>query len=269
MGGHAAYMMGLVHRRLALVRRPSPRVGEGLVTHREREPVDAELAARQWRGYVRALQGQGWAIVEAPPADDCPDGVFVEDQVVVYGDLAVLGRSGAPQRRAEQTGLEETMRSLGYRVERITEPGTLDGGDVLKHDGLVWVGDAEEAPRTDAAGYAQLAELLAPLGVQCRRVAVRGVLHLKSAVTALPDGTVLGWEPALPDPGAFRSFLPADEPSGAHVVLLGGRTVLMAESAPLTAEQLRRRGLDVVTVDIGELEKLDGCVTCLSVRLRG
>ncbi len=260
---------GPVHRRLALVRRPSPRLGEGLVTHRERQPVDPERALHQWVAYVRALQAQGWAVVEAPRLDDCPDGVFVEDQVVVYGDAAVLTRSGAVQRRAELAGLAATMRSLGYRTERIVGPGTLDGGDVLKHDGLVWIGDAGPRGRTNDEGAAQLAGILAWQEVRTQRVPIIGVLHLKSALTALPDATVLGWPPAVADPGGFREFLPADEPTGAAVVLLGGTTVLMAASAPLTAQRLRRRGLEVVTVDIDELERLEGCVTCLSVRLRG
>ncbi len=215
---------------------------------------------------MRALQSRGWGVVEAPPADGCPDGVFIEDQVVVYGDLAVLCRSGAPQRRAEQVGLAETMRSLGYRVEAITEPATLDGGDVLKHDASVWVG---VGGRTNRAGFEQLAALWEPIGVTCQAVPAGPSLHLKSAVTVLPDATLLGWPPALSEAAGLPRLLAADEPAGAHVVLLGGNTVLLSEAAPLTADRLRARRLDVVTVDIGEFEKLDGCVTCLSVRLRG
>ncbi|MGA8248759.1 MAG: N(G),N(G)-dimethylarginine dimethylaminohydrolase, partial [Nocardioides sp.] len=92
--------------------------------------------------------------------------------------------------------------------------------------------------------------------------------HLKSAVTALPDGTVLGYPPLVDDPAVWPSFLAVPEESGAHVVLLGGDTVLMSTSAPHTRGLLEERGLDVVTTDIGEYEKLEGCVTCLSVRLR-
>lgn len=248
------------------MRRPSPRLADGLHRDEPVEPIDPELAQRQWVGYMRALQSRGWGMVEAPPADDCPDGVFIEDQVFVYGDLALLCRSGAPARRAEQVGLADTMRSLGYRVETMAEPATLDGGDVLKHSGEVWVG---VHGRSNEAGFARLAELLAPLGVTCRQVPAGPALHLKSAVTALPDNTLIGWPPALQDVAALPRFMAAAEPAGAHVVLLGGSTVLISAAAPVTAERLRARRLDVVTVDIGEFEKLDGCVTCLSVRLRG
>ena len=251
--------------RRALVRRPGPRVADGLVTHIDRTPVDAALALRQWEGYVAALRAEGWETVEVPPADGCPDAVFVEDTVVVYGDLAVISRPGADARRPETAGTEETLAGLGYRIARIEAPGTLDGGDVLKHGGTVWVGTGG---RTNASGVEQLAALLGPLGARVVGVPVSRVLHLKSAVTALPDGTVVGHLPLVDDPGVWERFLPVPEEPGSHVVLLDGHTVLMATSAPRTRALLEGRGLRVVAVDIGELEKLEGCVTCLSVRLR-
>lgn len=254
-------------RRLALVRRPSPRLADGLVTHIGRSAVDVDLALEQWEGYVAALNAAGWETVEVPPADDHPDGVFLEDPVFVYGDLAVLTRSGAPERRGETAGLREVLEEHGYRVEEVTEPATLDGGDVLKFDGTVWVG---QGGRTNAEGLAQLTELLRPFDVEVVGVPLASVLHLKSAVTALPDGTIIGYPPVVDAPLTWgESFEAVPEETGSHVVLLGGDTVLMASSAPQTEEELRDRGLDVVTVDISEFEKLEGCVTCLSVRLRG
>ena len=117
----------------ALVRRPSPRLADGLLTHIARVPVDLQLAEQQWEGYVAALAAEGWETVEVPPADDCPDAAFVEDTVVVYSDLAVIARPGADERKPETEGTERVLADLGYRIERIREPGTLDGGDVLKH----------------------------------------------------------------------------------------------------------------------------------------
>jgi dimethylargininase len=257
-----------MHARHALVRRPSSRLADGLVTHIERSSdVDADRALAQWFGYVDALQTAGWTTHEVAPAPECPDSVFVEDAVVVHGDLAVVCRSGAEERRPEAAAAEEAVRSHGYRVERITAPGTLDGGDVLKHGATVWVG---QGGRTNAEGVDQLRALLAPQGVEVVAVPLTRVLHLKSAVTALPDGTVIGYEPLVDDPTVWGgSFLGVPEEAGAHVVLLGDDTVLMSTSAPETAELLEDRGLRVVSVDISEFEKLEGCVTCLSVRLRG
>jgi dimethylargininase len=249
----------------ALVRRPSTRLADGLLTHLARRPVDADLALRQWQSYVDALEAEGWQTVEVPPADECPDAAFVEDTVVVYGDLAVVARPGADERKPETAGTEEVLAGLGFRLARIEAPGTLDGGDVLKHGGTVWVG---LGGRTNQAGVDQLAALLAPLGARVVGVPVTRVLHLKSAVTALPDGTVIGFAPLVEDPTTWDRFLPVPEEPGAHVVLLDGDTVLMASSAPLTRRLLEERGLRVVAVDISEFEKLEGCVTCLSVRLR-
>ncbi|MPZ83054.1 MAG: N(G),N(G)-dimethylarginine dimethylaminohydrolase [Actinophytocola sp.] len=246
----------------ALVRRPSPRLAQGLVSHIDRRPVDVELAAAQWQRYVVALADAGWEVVEVPPADDCPDSVFVEDPVVVYRDLAVIARSGAPARRPEATGVETAVRAAGYRVAHIVAPGTLDGGDVLKIGSTVYVG---RGGRTNDDGIRQLASLLAATVVP---VPVTKVLHLKSAVTALPDGSVIGYPPLVDDPSVFAGFRAVPEEAGSHVVLLGGDRVLMAASAPATAALLASMGLDPVAVDISEFEKLEGCVTCLSVRLR-
>lgn len=255
--------------RHALVRRPSPRLADGLLTHLERVPVDADLALRQWQGYVDALEAAGWTIVEVPPAPECPDSAFVEDTVVMFGTTAVVSRPGADERKPETAGTEEVLAGLGYDVRRIEAPGTLDGGDVLKHGDDVWVG-LNDGPggRTNAEGIDQLRAHLAPLGARVHAVPLSKALHLKSAVTALPDGTVIGWEPVVDDPGVWDGFVGVPEEPGSHVVVLDAETVLMSSRAPRSRALFEERGLRVVTVDISEFEKLEGCVTCLSVRLR-
>jgi len=248
----------------ALVRPPSGRLADGLVTHVERQPIDLDLAREQWQSYVDALTSTGWQTVEVPLAEECPDSVFVEDSAVMYGDTAVIVRPGAAQRRGEPAGTGETLRRLGYSVAEMGA-GTLDGGDVLKIGNLVYVG---RGGRTDATGVAEFRRLLAPLGARVVAVPLTKVLHLKSAVTALPDGTVIGYPPLVDDPAFFPHFRAMPEEGGAHVVDLGGGRVLMANSAPRSAELIGDLGFEVVTVDISEYEKLEGCVTCLSIRLR-
>ena len=139
------------------------------MTHVERRPVDLALAREQWAGYVQALADTGWEAVEAPPADESPDGVFVEDAVVVFGQLAVVARPGVDARRSETVGVEAAVAELGYAIERIEEPGTLDGGDVLKVRDTVYVG---LSGRTNAEGARQLRALLTPLGATVVDVAV-------------------------------------------------------------------------------------------------
>ncbi|QXJ25081.1 N(G),N(G)-dimethylarginine dimethylaminohydrolase [Actinomadura graeca] len=243
----------------ALVRDPGPRLADGIVTHIGRRPVDTALAARQHGDYVAALREAGWRIRSVAPADAHPDAVFVEDAVVVCGDLAVLGRSGETRRRGEVRGAEEAVRELGLRIERIKAPGTLDGGDVLRVGDTVYVG---RGARTNEEGICQLAHLLG--GRKVVPVDTSGCLHLKSAITALPDGTIIG-VPDLVDTSVLPCMRVVPEPAGAHVVVLGPGHVLLSESAPRTAGQLAADGLRVTRVDISEFEALEGCVTCLSV----
>lgn len=251
--------------KLALVRPPSPRLAEGIVTHIDRTLVDVELAMRQWVGYVTALNEHGWTTLEVPAAPDCPDSAFVEDTMVVFRDVALLARPGADERKPEVAAAAEAVRALGYTTVAIEAPGTLDGGDVLKVGNTIYVG---HGGRTNPEGIAQLAAAFEPLGATVITVPLSKVLHLKSAVTALPDGTVIGWEPVVDDASLFPNFLAMPEEPGAHVVLLDDTTVLMSSDAPRSAALLRDLGYEPVLVDISEYIKLEGCVTCLSVRLR-
>lgn len=247
---------------IALVRRPSSRMGDGLVTHIERVPADAQLAVSQHEAYVAALAGSGWEVVEVPEADEFPDSAFVEDTVVVVDGLAVIARSGAEERRGEEREVERVLGSLDVEVARIEEPGTLDGGDVLQVGDTVYVG---RGGRTNAEGIRQLRALVAPRGRTVVAVPLLEVLHLKSAVTALPDGTIVCNDPALLDTSPLPAVREVPEEGGSHVVVLDPSTVLMAASAPRSAEQFADLGFDVVAVDISEFEKMEGCVTCLSV----
>jgi dimethylargininase len=243
------------------VREPSPRLAEGIVTHLARTPVDVDRARRQHAAYRAALTASGWTVVEVEPVADAPDGVFVEDTLVVCDGLAVVTRPGAPQRRAETAGAEGAARGAGLELVRIEAPATLDGGDVLQVGTMVYVG---LGGRTDEAGVDQLRTHLEPRGRTVVPVRVKGVLHLKSAVTALPDGTLLALPEHL-DLAALPPLLPVEEESGSHVVALDADRVLIAASAPRTAELVHELGFVPVVVDIGEYEKLEGCVTCLSV----
>jgi len=249
----------------ALVRTPGSRLAEGIVTHQRRVPVDVDLARAQHAAYADALAACGWRIAPVPAVEDCPDSVFVEDTVVVCEDLAVLARPGAPARRAEVAGVAAMAGPLGLRTVAIAAPGTLDGGDVLQAGHTVYVG---RGGRTNAAGIRQLRALLAPLGRTVIAVPLRNVLHLKSAVTALPDGTFL-LAPQLVPAALFPAVRPVDEEAGCHVVPLGADRVLIAASAPRTAQLLDDLGFTPVVADISEFEKLEGCVTCLSVLLPG
>lgn len=258
-------MQAMTACRRALVRRPAPVLAEGITTHIERVPIDLDLAYRQWQAYVAAMSDSGWDIIEVEPADDCPDSVFVEDSAVMYGSLAVLTSPGAESRRGEIVGTARAMSELGFRTVSIARPGSLDGGDVLKIGAQVYVG---RGGRTNAEGVRQLRAVLDPLGAAVTAVPMTKALHLKSAVTALPDGTVIGYDPAVDNPVFFPRYLSMPEEAGAHVLDLGHGRLLMSSAAPESTALIEDLGYSVVSVDISEYEKLEGCVTCLSIRLR-
>lgn len=255
--------------RIALVRRPGPRLSDGIVTHIDRSPIDVDLAMVQWTEYVDAVRAAGWRIIEVPPADDCPDAVFIEDPVVLYRGTAIITRPGDDARKPETIGVEPIVAELGCRVERIVAPGTMDGGDVLKvphPDGdTIYVG---LGGRTNPEGLRQFAAIVEPMGAKVIGVPLTKVLHLKSAATALSDGTIVGWAPGLDSTDAFPRFEAVSQESGAHVVLLEPDLILMAADAPDVAASYRDRGYRTIEVDISEFIKLEGCVTCLSVRVR-
>jgi dimethylargininase len=250
---------------IALVRRPGPQLDSGIVENIEKVPVDLDSARRQWEGYVRALEEHGWSTVEVEAADDCPDAVFVEDSVIMFRNVAVLTRPGADERKPETEGTRRALEELGCSINAIKAPGTLDGGDVLKVGDTVYVGRGD---RTNAEGVAQLRSILTPLGARVVAVPNRKVLHLKTAVTALPDGTVIGYPEFVENPAIYDRFLPVPEPRGTAVVCLSETDLLISASAPRTAAMLREMGYRVTEVEISEFEKLEGCPTCLSVRLR-
>lgn len=250
---------------IALVRRPASSLADGMVTFIERSPIDLPLALRQWTAYVAVLQEAGWQIVEVPSDDTLPDSVFVEDTVVMFGDVAVLTNPNRPQRHPEIRDTATVVESLGIPLLRLQDPATMDGGDVLKVGRTVYVG---LTATTNRAAVDQLTQWLTPRGWTVQGIPLTKALHLKSAVTALPDGTIVGYLPLVDEVERYPQFLAMPEEGGSHVVVIGENAIVMSADAPESAALLRDRGVDVTEVDISEFTKLEGCVTCLSVRIR-
>lgn len=251
---------------LALTRAISPRLAECELTHLDRAPISVARAESQHLAYEAALRALGCEVRRVDPAPDHPDSVFIEDAAVVFDEIAVITRPGAESRRAETEAVERALAPL-RPLARVVAPGTLDGGDVFVIGKRVFAG---RTGRTNDDGIAQLRAALAPHGYTVEAVDVTGCLHLKTAVTAIDDATVLV-NPAWVD---ARAFAPAavvevdpSEPMGANVVRIGDR-LLYGGSYPRTLERLRARGHDVTTVDASELAKAEGAVTCCSLVMR-
>lgn len=247
----------------AFTRPVSSSINSCELTHRNRTPIDVALAIAQHQAYEQCLQGLRCQLRRLPAMPDFPDAVFVEDTCIVFDELAVITRPGAASRRPETASMADAMKS--YRpLQWIESPGTLDGGDVLCVGRRIYVG---QSSRTNGQGIERLRTLLTPHGHSVTAVELSGCLHLKSAATVVADGTVLV-NPEWVDPAAFGdvTIVRTDpgEPMAANALRIGNR-VVYAAGFPKTQRRLEDAGIEVVIVDLSELAKAEGAVTCCSV----
>lgn len=233
------------------------------LTYRAREPIDLELARAQHRAYEECLAGLGCAIRQLPAAPDLPDAVFVEDAAVVLDELAVIARPGAASRRAETPAVAEALGEF-RDLRAIEEPGTLEGGDVLRVGRALYVGTSG---RTNPAGIAQLAAHIEPFGYRVQPVTLQGCLHLKSGASLVAADTLLiqrGWVDARAFEGLELVDVSPGERDAANALLVG-QVVVLPAAFPETRRRLERRGIEVRVLDVSEAAKAEGGVTCCSL----
>ena len=249
--------------RVAVTRGVSPALERCELVHLARRPIDVVAAGRQHRIYEEALTTLGCRVEQLPADAELADSVFVEDAAVVLDEVAVITRPGAPSRRPETVPIARALAP--YRpLVHVESPGTIDGGDVLRIGRTLYVGLSR---RSNQAAIDQLAAALAPYRYDVRGVAVNGCLHLKSAVTAIADDTLLV-DPEWVDPAVFsgiRSIAIDPAERGAANALRIGERVIYPASFPATQRRLEAAGVDVLAVDVSELQKAEGAVTCCSL----
>src|SRR3989440_12670740 len=196
---------------VALTREPARSLDACELTYREREPIDASVAAEQHRAYRETLRACGAEVVMLPRIDELPDSVFVEDTVIELDELAILTRPGVESRRAEVRAVESEVARM-RPLAKVEPPATLEGGDVLRAGRKLYVG---LSPRTNAAGVEALGALAMPHGYEVVPVALRDCLHLKTGCSALDEETIL-INPDWVDASVFRGCevvaVDADEP---------------------------------------------------------
>ncbi len=251
---------------IAIARQISPRFEECELTHLDRQPIDLELARVQHRQYEAVLRELGCDVISLPPEPDLPDSVFVEDAALVFDEVAVITRPGAPSRRPETDSIAEAL--LPYRaLLTIEAPGTLDGGDVLRVGKIVYVGLSS---RSNRSAMEQLQSFLTPYGYAVKGVEVAGCLHLKSAATQVSEDTLL-INPMWVDQTIFGEmhFIEVDEsePAAANAVWIDD-TVIYPSSFPKTQRRLEKHGVKLKIVDATEVAKAEGAVTCCSLIFR-
>jgi len=250
---------------LAIVRQVSARFAECELTHIQREPIDVGKARAQHTDYVRALKSLGCHVVELPAEDDLPDSVFVEDAAFILPEVAVITRPGADSRKPETASVADALRPHRDLLF-VREPATLDGGDVLVLDKAIYVGLSS---RSNAEAVRQLQSMLARYGYKVHGVRIGDFLHLKSAVTRLDENTLLV-NPVWVDPAVFGKFqiveVAPSEPTAANILVVGG-TGIYPDAFPETQARIQAHGTRLLTLDVSEIAKAEGAVTCCSLIL--
>jgi dimethylargininase len=247
----------------ALLRTPGPDFAHGLTTANLGQPDYARLL-EQHAAYARTLEGLNLTLEILPPLPGLPDAYFVEDVAVVVPEVAVITRPGALARRDEAPHIEAAL-AKHRPLAPITAPGTLDGGDILIVDRTVFIGLSD---RTNAEGAAQLARILGAHGYTARTVPVAEGLHFKSSVTHV-GGKDLLVSTAFAGRPEFEGFtchvVDEDETYACNTLLVNG-TLITPKGFPKTLARLKALGRPIVELDMSEGRKMDGGLTCMSLR---
>jgi dimethylargininase len=250
--------------RHAITRSPAKNFSEGL-SSAGLGVADFAIMQIQHEAYVVALRDAGLAVQVLDAAPRYPDAHFVEDVAVVTPEVAVIARPGAPSRRGEEV-LTEPVLAAHRPLARIEPPGTLEGGDVLQIGKRFFIG---VTARTNEAGARQLEKILFDHDYRCVLIPVTHTLHLKSDLNAVSDETLLVTS-ALAEHEALAGYekivVGPDETYAANVVRVNDR-LLMPRGFPRLRERLGATGAEVVELDTSEARKMDGGLTCLSLRL--
>ncbi len=249
----------------AVLRRPAANFAAGITSAAHLGAPDFKRALRQYESYIEALRGCGLELTLLPADERFPDGHFVEDAFVIFRDIALRCRSGAPARQGEGDGIAPALKPL--RLLELPPAARLDGGDVLFCADRVLVGISQ---RSNQAGYQALRAALQTRmpAISVDAVPFAGVLHLKSGLTELAPGTLIR-DPALKtayDLSWARVItLPPAEGFAADVLPIND-TVFVAAGCPTALAAAREVCPQVETLDLSEFVKMDGGLTCLSLR---
>jgi dimethylargininase len=222
--------------------------------------VDLNKARAQHARYCYVLSDLGLEVIRVPRDDLHPDACFVEDNAVVFGDKALICRMAKESRRGEQPGVAAVLEEY-VKIKWAETPATIEGGDVVHLGDRLICGVTE---RTNLEGVSQMRDWL---GVQVETIDALGIMHLKSYVTSLGGGRVVATRKYSTHPtlaGLEVLVIPDGEEYAADTLTVGD-TVLMPEGYPRSHEMVRAAGYEVIPMDVREIEKCDGALTCLSI----
>jgi dimethylargininase len=248
----------------AIARTPCPEMVNGLTTADLGKP-EYEKALRQHGRYVQVLKDLGLEVVVLPPDGEFPDSTFVEDTALLTPRGAVITRSGAPSRRGETVAIRVTLTAYFENIREIKAPGTVDAGDILQVESHYYIGLSE---RTNQSGAEQMIRILDEWDYSVSTIPLKNMLHLKSGVTYLGNNllAVAGELIGRPEFAHFDQInIIAEESYAANCLSING-SILMPAGFPVTGEAFRKTGQPVIEIDLSEFRKIDGGLSCLSLR---
>ena len=248
----------------AIVKTPCPEMVDGLTTADLGKP-EYEKAIRQHGRYVQVLKDLGLEVMVLPPDGKFPDSTFVEDTALLTPRGAVITRPGAPSRRGETAAIRKTLTGYFSDLREINAPGTVDAGDILQVESHYYIGLSE---RTSQSGAEQMIRILNDWGYSASTIPLKNMLHLKSGVAYLGNNlmAVAGELIGRPEFAHFDQIkIIAEESYAANCLSING-SIFMPAGFPVTGEAFRKTGQPVIEINLSEFRKLDGGLSCLSLR---
>ena len=226
---------------------------------------DYQLALKQHKHYIRTLEACGVQVTILPPDDAYPDSCFVEDPAIVTPHCAIITNPGAASRNGETKAIKQGLKGFYQKLYQINAPGTLEGGDVMMVGAHYYIG---LSARTNQAGAEQLMNILKQHELSASTVHLNEVLHLKTGLSYLENNDLLV-SGEFVHKAEFESFdkiiIPDAESYAANCIWVNG-TVIMPAGFPETHRLLKQKGINVLRIDVSEFQKLDGGLSCLSLR---
>ncbi|MGQ3887493.1 dimethylarginine dimethylaminohydrolase family protein [Legionella sp. CNM-1927-20] len=250
----------------ALVRSPSASMIHGLTANQNPIPVNFNFALVQHQNYITALKNCGLEVTTLPPLEHYPDACFVEDTALLTEHVAILTRPGALSRQGEVAFIEPWIVSFYKdRIKKIQAPGTVDAGDILQVENHFYIGLSK---RTNQQGAEQLAAILASFGYTSSTIELQEFLHLKTGVSYLGNNCLLVAGELInhPEWQSFKQIRVVKEEAYAANSININNIIILPAGFKATAQSLEKHGFKILTVDVSEFEKIDGGLSCLSLR---
>ncbi len=250
----------------AIVKKPGKSMVDGISKSNLGKP-DYEKAVIQHNNYIKALEKAGLEVTVLEAEEDYPDSVFVEDPAIVTSDFAVITNPGADSRKGETEAIESAIKEF-YSVDnihRIESPATLDGGDIIQVNNILYAGISD---RTNTAGVEQLSEIAGNYGYKTFGIEIENMLHLKSGASYIGDDTVLITGMFLGRPGflKYNQIILGDSEDYAANSVRVNDYLIIPSGYPMVKKKLEAAGFKLITLDVSEFRKLDGGLSCLSLR---